>query len=197
MVSATAVVKAMTSCFTSLLDLVDALDVEAGVLAQQARRLRAAPRPARPALRRRPAPLRATAETCSGRSRSGPFRAACIGQSCIGQDHQVIEKLRLASVCAAIDKPRVETALLQRLARHQPHDLRMIVLLAEMAQDQRRRCRIPDRASGKSQTSSVRKVAHAAHHALLHGPRIRANLQHVQIVIGFEQQQVGARADET
>ena len=35
-------------------------------------------------------------------------------------------------------------------------------------------------------------MADAAHHALLHGPGIRAHLQHVEIVIGFEQQHVRA-----
>ena len=38
----------------------------------------------------------------------------------------------------------------------------------------------------------VREVAHAAHHPLLHRPRVRPHLQHVEIVVGFEQQQIRA-----
>ena len=35
-------------------------------------------------------------------------------------------------------------------------------------------------------------MPHAAHHALLDRPGIRADLQHVEVVIGFKQQQIGA-----
>ena len=38
----------------------------------------------------------------------------------------------------------------------------------------------------------VRQMPFASHHALLDGPRIRPHLQHFEIVIRFEQQQVSA-----
>ena len=37
----------------------------------------------------------------------------------------------------------------------------------------------------------VGKMAHAAHNALLYRPRVRTDFQHVQIVIRFEQQNIG------
>ena len=38
----------------------------------------------------------------------------------------------------------------------------------------------------------VREVAHAAHDALFYRPRVGADFQHFQIVVGFEQEHVGA-----
>ena len=40
--------------------------------------------------------------------------------------------------------------------------------------------------------AGVRQMAHPAHHALFHRPWVRSDLQHIQIVIGFQQQQVSA-----
>ena len=81
--------------------------------------------------------------------------------------------------------------MFQGLGSHQPHDLRVIVRLAEMPQDQLRGhgAQIPQQIVGYHE---IRKVSHATHHTLLHGPWIRAYLQHIQIVVGLEHQQVGS-----
>ena len=82
------------------------------------------------------------------------------------------------------------TALLAQgtLSRH-PRDLRMIVLLRKVRQDEElgtpiivARQEIRERVIGQ--------MADAAHHALLHAPRIRAAAQHLEIVVGFDHQHV-------
>src|SRR5829696_5215632 len=60
-----------------------------------------------------------------------------------------------------------------------------------MTQDERR-CRgfeiTPDEVAG----GFVQEMPHTAHHTLLHRPRVRPHLQHLDIMIRFEQQQVRA-----
>ncbi len=67
----------------------------------------------------------------------------------------------------------------------------MIVVLADVAQDQGCGGGI-ELVAEVVADHFIRKVSVAAHHALLYGPGVRADLQHVEIVIGFEQQHVGA-----
>ena len=70
----------------------------------------------------------------------------------VSGNHDVIfriEKLRVGrSAASANRQPRRQAALLQRLGGHHLHDLGMVVVLAQVAQHQVARCRNPDRASG-------------------------------------------------
>lgn len=66
---------------------------------------------------------------------------------------------------------------------------RMVVVLAQVAEDKRRGTGgeiVPEKIGN----DVVREMAVAAHHALLYGPWIRADLEHFDIVIGFEQQNI-------
>src|SRR5689334_6249043 len=86
---------------------------------------------------------------------------------------------------------RRQTAAVERLLSHYSRNFRVIVVLAEMAQNQSRGGRI-ELVAEIIAHHFVRQVAVAAHHALLHRPGIRSDLQHIEIVIGFEQQHVRA-----
>src|SRR5439155_25081743 len=88
-------------------------------------------------------------------------------------------------------EPRGKPALLQRLAGNQADDFGMVVVLAEMAQDQIR--------GGSAEIlhqvirhPQIGEVAYARHDSLLDGPRVRPDLQHVEIVIGLEHQKIRA-----
>jgi len=67
----------------------------------------------------------------------------------------------------------------------------VIVMLAQMAEHQ---CagREVQIVADKIGNHFVRQVPSAAHHALLHGPRIRANFEHLGVVVRFDQQQIRA-----
>lgn len=88
------------------------------------------------------------------------------------------------------DQFRGEAALIERLLGHQTDDFRVVVVLAEMAQDDGAGAGI-ERLAQEAAGDLIRQMAVAAHDALLHGPRVGADLQHFEIVIGFEQQHIG------
>ena len=62
---------------------------------------------------------------------------------------------------------------------------------AEVAQDEGAGAGIQDFADEVA-GYFVREVAHAAHDALFHGPGVGADLQHFQVVVGFQQEHVRA-----
>ena len=64
-------------------------------------------------------------------------------------------------------------------------------MLADVAEDQRGYGRI-EITRDEIGRDFVRQVAPAAHHALLHGPRIRSDAQHLEIVIRFEDHNIGS-----
>jgi hypothetical protein len=71
-------------------------------------------------------------------------------------------------------------------------DVRRIVLLGKMREDQMLRARIKQfRVREKIADYRVRKMARAAHHALLDVPRIGTHLQHIEIVIRLQNQKIG------
>src|SRR5271166_4402823 len=80
------------------------------------------------------------------------------------------------------------TALLVQgtLSRH-PRDLRMVVLLRKMRQDKELGCSIIV-ARQKICECVIRQVTDAAHHSLLHAPRIRTAAQLLDIVVGLDHQ---------
>src|SRR5579872_938369 len=86
---------------------------------------------------------------------------------------------------------RRQAAAVERLLRHYSRNFRMIVVLAEMAQNQGRGGGI-ELVAQVIAHHFVGQVAVAAHDALLHRPGIGSDLQHVEVVIGFEQQHVRA-----
>src|SRR5579859_588997 len=86
---------------------------------------------------------------------------------------------------------RRQAAAVERLLRHYSRNFRMIVVLAEMAQNQSRGGGI-ELVAEIIAHHFVRQVAVAAHYALLHRPGIRSDLKHIEVVIGFEQQHVRA-----
>src|SRR5271169_1432718 len=84
------------------------------------------------------------------------------------------------------------TALLAQgtLSRH-PGDLRMIVLLRKVRQDEELSSSIIV-VSQEICESIIGEMADAAHHALLDAPRIRAAAQQFEIVIGFDHQHMAS-----
>ena len=71
-------------------------------------------------------------------------------------------------------------------------DVGIIVLLGKMREDHMARAAIEYFGIGEKFTDQrVRKMAGAAHHALLDVPGIRPDLQHFEIVIRFENQEIG------
>jgi hypothetical protein len=86
---------------------------------------------------------------------------------------------------------RGETTAVKRLLRYHPDNFRMIVVLAEMPQNHRGGGGI-ELVTQIVAHQVVREVAVAAHYALFHGPGIRADLQHIEIVIGLEHQYLRA-----
>src|ERR1035441_4588056 len=89
-------------------------------------------------------------------------------------------KDRRRSVLRCDRKPGAQAAAIQRLRGHHVHDGRMIVLFAEVAQHQL--------ASGGIQIllqvirhHQVREMPHPAHHALLHRPGIRPHLDFIDL----------------
>lgn len=89
------------------------------------------------------------------------------------------------------DQARRKAAPFERLRGAHAHDLRMVVVLAQMPQNQ---CLYAAVQIGFQVIAGVRvrEMPVAAHHALLDAPGIRTDLQHFQIVIGFEQQHLHA-----
>ena len=83
------------------------------------------------------------------------------------------------------------TGAVQRAASDVAHDFGVIIVFAQVSQDERADGRIQIDAN-EIRHDVVRQVALAAHDSLLHGPRIRADLEHFEIVVGFQHQQVGA-----
>src|SRR5271166_3102221 len=76
---------------------------------------------------------------------------------------------------------------LSRYAR----DLRMIVLLRKMRQNEELGSSIII-ACQKIRESFIGQVADSAHHALLHAPGIRPTTQHLEIVVGFDHQDMAS-----
>src|SRR5579859_6767533 len=90
---------------------------------------------------------------------------------------------------------RRQAAAVERLLRHYSRNFRMIVVLAEMAQNQSRGRGI-ELVAAIIAHHFVGQVAVAAHDALLHRPGIRSYLKHIEVVIGIAQQQVRAAQRE-
>ena len=68
---------------------------------------------------------------------------------------------------------------------------RVIVLLGKVREDKMARAPVEHFAIGeKFADDGIGKMAGAAHHALLDVPGIGAHLQHFEIVIGFEDQEI-------
>src|SRR6266481_86216 len=81
----------------------------------------------------------------------------------------------------------------QRLFRGQAHQVGIIVFLRDMRQHKIPRDRVESIGVGKIFAYGViRKMPGAREHALLDDPWIRPDLEHIQIVIGFENQTVGS-----
>ena len=145
MFSATAVVKAMTSCFTSSSISQDAVEVEAGVRAQQ----RAPPPPAL-----RPGPASASEAASSTSSHCWNLFWSLQIRPISGRVYRAI------MICSKLkhfgrrgSAPRSPAASrmpapVQRLRRHHAHDLRVVVVLAQVAQDQVRGAGIEIAATG-------------------------------------------------
>jgi len=94
------------------------------------------------------------------------------------------------------DEAGEQRAAVERLFGALLHDGGMIVVLADVAED--------DGGSGgvemfadETAGDFVRQVPHASHHALLYGPGIGTDFQHLQIVIRLEQQNVGSAQMES
>jgi len=67
-----------------------------------------------------------------------------------------------------------------------------VVLLGDVREDEMLGLRVKDLGIGEKVTDDgIGKMPGAAHHALLDVPGIRADLKHVEIVIGFEDEEVG------
>lgn len=88
------------------------------------------------------------------------------------------------------DETWSKAALLQGLGGHETDDLGVIIVLAQMAQDEGGGAGI-EHIAQEAAGGVVRQVPHAPHDALLDGPGIRADLEHFHIVVGFEQEHVG------
>ncbi len=84
---------------------------------------------------------------------------------------------------------RGQRPTIQRLLGYGPHDLGVIVVLAQMAEDQGRGAAIEFMAEVVV-NGVIGKMAVAAHHALLDGPRVGAHAQDFEVMIGFEQQEI-------
>jgi len=83
-------------------------------------------------------------------------------------------------------------ALFERLFRGEPHDFRMIIFLGNVREDEVARAGVKSFRIGKIfADGQIGEVAGAGEDALLHDPRIRTDLQHVEIVIGFEDETIG------
>src|SRR4051794_10611732 len=82
-----------------------------------------------------------------------------------------------------------EAALLESAHRGRSCDLRVIVRLAQMPQDHELRPRI-EVLRQKVRGHQIRKMPDAAEDALLYGPRIWPYLQHLDVVVGLDHQQV-------
>jgi hypothetical protein len=67
----------------------------------------------------------------------------------------------------------------------------MIVLRTQVSEDERRGAGV-EIVSNEGAGHFVRQVPVASHNALLDGPRVGTHFQHLQIVVRFEQQDVGA-----
>ena len=100
-------------------------------------------------------------------------------------------KTSVCFFCSAITRRGARPRRLKRLFGAHAHDLRMIVVFAQMAQDQRLHAAI-EIVFHVIAGDRVREMAVAPHHALLDAPGIRPHLQHLQIVIRFEQQNLHA-----
>ena len=71
-------------------------------------------------------------------------------------------------------------------------EIRIIVLLRKMREDEIARARVEAfRVAKVFADGMIREMPGAAEHALLDDPRIRADLEHVQIVIRFEHKTIG------
>lgn len=88
-------------------------------------------------------------------------------------------------------KFREQLPALESFAGRIANQLRVIVVLADVTEHQRRDAGIEivfDKLGG----DLVRQMAAAAHDALFNGPGVRPDAQHFQIVIRLEHQQIGA-----
>ena len=71
-------------------------------------------------------------------------------------------------------------------------DFGIVVLFGEVREDEVARAAVEDfRVGQKFADDGVRKMPGAAHHALLDVPGIGADLEHFEIVIRFEDQEIG------
>lgn len=82
-------------------------------------------------------------------------------------------------------------AVLERLAGHEPDNFGVVIVLAQMAEDERGGARI-QLVAKKRADDLVRQMASAAHDALLDGPGIGADLEHFEVVVRFEDQHIRA-----
>jgi len=80
----------------------------------------------------------------------------------------------------------------QRFLGGEAHKVGIVVLLRHMREDQVPRDGVEAIRVAKIFTyGMIGKMPGATQDALLHQPRVRANLQHIQIVIGFKDQAIG------
>ncbi len=83
-------------------------------------------------------------------------------------------------------------AAVERFFGGETREIGIVILLREMREDEIARAGIEAVRVGEILADRViRKMAGAAEDALLDDPRIRADLEHVEIVIGFENQAIG------
>ena len=76
--------------------------------------------------------------------------------------------------------------------RRKPREIGIVVFQRKMREDKIARARVKTFRIGKIFADGViREMPGAAEDALLDDPRIRSDLEHVQIVIGFQQQTIG------
>src|SRR5580700_6355013 len=181
MLSATAVVKAITSCLTSF----SICRMRAVSKLAYARSACAASGGTTPISASASEAASSTSSHCRNLFSSVQMRPIS------GRVYLAIKAINLRGAGLAGDfERRGKAAALERLRSDQAHDLRMIVVLAEVPEQQPRR-RAVEIAQQKVAHGVVGKMADAAHHALLDRPGIGADLQHFQIVIGFKQHQIG------
>src|SRR5260370_29699115 len=88
---------------------------------------------------------------------------------------------------------RLGGAALQRFFGGEADEIGIVVFLRDVREDEIARDRVEAVGVGKILAYGViRKMAGAAEDALLDDPWIRADLEHVEIVIGFEHETIGA-----
>src|ERR1039457_1839326 len=175
MVSATAVVKAITSCFTVL----SISWMRSTSKPACARSRRAASAGTTPSCARASEAASSTSSHCWNLFRSLQIRPI---SGRVYRGIMVILELKnfTRSMGRGNRETRLQTAPLQGFDGHHLHDRRVIVLLAQVAQYQIRGSgiQILDQVI---RHMPIRKVTHAAHHTLLDAPGIGPHFEHVPI----------------